>query len=409
MGRAELGGHHQGCAPPKARGPRAQWLTVLPMLKLHRRSVPKVQKLMALAASRSANPSPRQHEPSRRQNTKAARRAEAAHWPWLLPCHAPMSGCLRNTRGRSRRGPCPLFHPPFRSGPSASRVPCPAAHLERHGAAGLKRAPPPHSAPPARGTSPPAHRVPGLPESACSERAQGATRPPRRRAAPTPAHSSASPRAGGTQRARAARRAVAARGPALLPYHDPVLRRPSNARGRSRRGPCPPPATLPNTPVRAPGASLLRRGAAGLTRAPPPLRPPPAAPAPPHTGCRASLSRKCMFRARAAPARGGLAEAPPLGKRVCRAVAHTRATHTRRGARRQGVGGSTCSGSGASVSSPTAALAGRAGRRVGALCPPVGLCMGPCAGAGVLAGCYRIVASELTGSTRYMYRNNLFS
>ena len=140
---------------------------------------------------------------------------------------------------------------------------------------------------------------------------------------------------------------------------------------------------------------MLRRGAAGLTRAPPPLRPPPAAPAPPHTGCRASLSRKCMFRARAAPARGGLAEAPPLGKRVCRAVAHTRATHTRRGARRQGVGGSTCSGSGASVSSPTAALAGRAGRRVGALCPPVGLCMGPCAGAGVLAGCYRIVAMAM--------------
>ena len=289
----------------------------------------------------------------------------------------------------------PPFSPPLPLGSQrlACALPCGAFGASRGGRA--EEGTPPHSAPPARGTSPPAHRVPGLPESACSERAQGATRPPRRRAAPTPAHSSASPRAGGTQRARAARRAVAARGPALLPYHDPVLRRPSNARGRSRRGPCPPPATLPNTPVGAPGASLLRRGAAGLTRAPPPLRPPPAAPAPPHTGCRASLSRKCMFRARAGPARGGLAEAPPLGKRVCRAVAHTRATHTRRGARRQGVGGSTCSGSGASVSSPTAALAGRAGRRVGALCPPVGLCMGPCAGAGVLAGCYRIVAMAM--------------
>ena len=59
------------------------------------------------------------------------------------PAMPPMLGCLRNTRGRSRRGPCPLFPPPFRSGPSAPRVPCPAAHLERHGAAGLKRAAPP--------------------------------------------------------------------------------------------------------------------------------------------------------------------------------------------------------------------------------------------------------------------------
>ena len=100
-----------------------------------------------------------------------------------------------------------------------------------------------------------------------------AQRPPQ----PGPADGSVSPRAGGTQRARAARRAVAARRPALLPCHAPVLGRPSNARGRSRRGPCPPSATLPLGTKHARGsarAPLLRRGSARADEGTPPAAPP---------------------------------------------------------------------------------------------------------------------------------------
>ena len=74
-------------------------------------------------------------------------------------------------------------------------------------------------------------------------------------------------------------------------------------------------------------------GAPGLTRAPLPLRPPPAAPAPPHTGCRASLGRKCMFAVRAGPARGGLAEAPAprqARKQMPRRGAHQSNSHKTR-------------------------------------------------------------------------------
>ena len=122
MGRAELGGHHQGCAPPKAPGPRAQWLTALPMLELHRRSVPKAQKLMALAASRSANPSLRQHEPSRRQNTPRASctpgRSRALAMAPTLPC-PPCWGAFGTPAGGPGAVPALFFTPP------SARVPAP--------------------------------------------------------------------------------------------------------------------------------------------------------------------------------------------------------------------------------------------------------------------------------------------
>jgi hypothetical protein len=126
----------------------------------------------------------------------------------------------------------------------------------------------------------------------------------------------------------------------------------------------PPSVSLPlgpqsRAPVGAPGAQLLRRGTGGLRRAPFELRPSPGTPGPPHphTECRASLCRKCMHAVRTGPAR----VAWPRRTRPT----PCRATHTRRGARRQGAGGSTRSGIGACRSSPTADLAGRVGRCVG--------------------------------------------
>ena len=203
-----------------------------------------------------------------------------------------------------------------------------------------------------------------------------------------PSPRAARARAGGTHRARAATRAGAARGPALLPYHAPVLGAPRTPAGVS--GTLHAPFCLASARARgratAPGAQLLRRGTGGLRRASFELRPSPGTPGPPHphTECRASLCRQC---AQAPPGWLGRG-APPLASAVYRChEAHTWATHTRRrGARRQGAGGSTRSGIGACRSSPTADLVGRAGRCVGATWPPVGLCMGPCAGVGSSRG-----------------------
>jgi hypothetical protein len=112
-------------------------------------------------------------------------------------------------------------------------------------------------------------------------------------------------------------------------------RTPAGAPGAVPAPLLPPFRSEPNTPVGAPGHRCCAVGAPGLTRAPLPLRPPPAAPGPPHTGCRASLGRKCMFAVRAGPARGGLAEAPaPRQARLPRRGAHqskTRCEAARRG------------------------------------------------------------------------------
>ena len=134
---------------------------------------------------------------------------------------------------------------------------------------------------------------------------------------PPPAHGSASARTDKTHRARATRRAEAAHRPWLLPYHVPVLGRPSNTRGRSRGGSCPfsPPSAraLVIAPLGAPGAHLERRGAGGLRKAPPALHPPPAAPAAPPPpahrvpGVPEPEAHQCSARR---PRQGGLAEAP---------------------------------------------------------------------------------------------------
>ena len=92
----------------------------------------------------------------------------------------------------------------------------------------------------------------------------------------------------------------------------------------------PPFRSSPRAPVGTPGAQLLRRGAGGLRRAPPTLRPPPGAPGPPHTGCRAALSRKCINAVRAGPARVAWPRRPPLGKRVCHRDSHQGNSHKTR-------------------------------------------------------------------------------
>ena len=165
----------------------------------------------------------------------------------------------------------------------------------------------------------------------------------------------------------------------LCPRVGAPLERPRALQARSLPLFCPPSARVPEAraPVGEPGAHLERRGAAGLTRAPSTLRPLPASTSSPAhlvPGLPEPEAHVCSARRprQGWPGRG----ARPSASAFCRTVTHTRATHTRRGARRQGAGGSTCSSSGASISSPTAALAGCAGRCVGATWPPVGLCMG---------------------------------
>ena len=131
-----------------------------------------------------------------------------------------------------------------------------------------------------------------------------------------PSPRAARARAGGTHRARAATRAGAARGPALLPYHAPVLGAPRTPAGVS--GTLHAPFCLASARARgratAPGAQLLRRGTGGLRRASFELRPSPGTPGPPHphTECRASLCRQCAQVPPGWLGRG----APPLGKRV---------------------------------------------------------------------------------------------
>ena len=253
--------------------------------------------------------------------------------------------------------------------------------LLRRGAGGLRRAPP-RAAPLARGASPPpgapaprpphsvAHWLPGLPGPVpCTNAvcAQAATRPSRRRAAPAPArpshgqHEPARKRnavllgqccTAGRSRARAGaptlscprvgaplERPRAFQAPSLPPFRPPLHSGPAPARvslalrccaaGQAgRAGHQSPPSCTPRPGRQAPG-----------------LPPAPWLPGPP--GSEVHSARR--------PRQGGLAEAP--------AWLHTSsATHTRRGARRQGAGGSTCSGSRACISSPTADLAGRAGR-----------------------------------------------
>ena len=215
--------------------------------------------------------------------------------------------------------------------------------------------------------------------------AQAAKRPSRRRAAPTPAcpshgqHEPAPKRNAVRAGCTAGRSRARAGAPTLsCPRVGAPLERPRCRVSGTVSAPDSAPVALgPGTCKSVPGAQVLRRGTGGPRRAPPELRPPPGAPGP--RAAPRGLPGPEVHSARR-PRQGGLAEAPaPRQARFTASWLHTSwATHTRRGARCQGAGGSTCLGSRACMLSPTADLAGRAGRCVGATWPPVGLCMGPC-------------------------------
>jgi hypothetical protein len=167
--------------------------------------------------------------------------------------------------------------------------------------------------------------------------AQGAKRPSRRRAAPTPsprqrerAHRQNTPRAGYTP----GRSRAPAMAPTLLcPRVGAPLEHP---RALQRR-------FLPLQPPFRSGLSYSALGCArgalgaprggraeeGTPRAAPPARGT-SRPPPPHTGCRASLSRKRINAVRAGPARVAWPRRPPLGKRVCHRDSHQGNSHKTR-------------------------------------------------------------------------------
>ena len=149
------------------------------------------------------------------------------------------------------------------------------------------------------------------------------------------------PGARGSLCSRAAHRAEAARGPALQPDHAPVLGRVWNARGRSRRGPCPSSAPLPLESQSARGraslhgAHLERRGGGRAGEGTPHAAPPARGGRPPAHRVPGLPEPEVHVCSACRPRQGGLAEAPaPPLARLPRRGAHqskTRCEAARRG------------------------------------------------------------------------------
>ena len=145
------------------------------------------------------------------------------------------------------------------------------------------------------------------------------------------------PGARGSLCAQAARRAEAARGLALLPYHAPVLGRAWSALGRSRRGPCPSSAPLPLESQSARGraslhgAHLERRGGGRAGEGTPHAAPPARGGRPPAHRVPGLPEPEVHVYSACRPRQGGLAEAPaPPLARLPRRGAHQSSSHKTR-------------------------------------------------------------------------------